>query len=371
MSYPRETTAKAHSWKSRHVLYLGRGERIRKRWVIFRSNVQKFNRETRKGKVFCSFYRKIEIVNLLTKRIDRTHTSSTLLRPTCRATNSSLYWFSCSDVQAIGANEKGADKERFHGHDDHVLLVPEPSADQSTRKSRHRVHNGAEQPGFRENSRQRGKLQLRVRRPPREPGSRWTSDALGRSSSPRRGVSGNDAGGDRRPIRGRLAPTGRPPRHQIPLERLLQAQFRAGHHQASERRISRGGEQRRRGGGATILGIPVRSTSRQYLTEHRAPAKDQLEDGALPSTRPRPRVSLSRRHLFRRLRSRTMNDRCFLLSLRTEHRGGDLKLSSFQMRYRDFVTSSILRSGMTRIFNYSSGILSGSPPPIVLSLIYN
>lgn len=138
--------------------------------MIFRSNVQKFNRETRKGKVFCSFYRKI--VNLLTKRIDRTHTSSTLLRPTCRATNSSLYWFSCSDVQAIGANEKGADKERFHGHDDHVLLVPEPSADQSTRKSRHRVHNGAEQPGFRENSRQRGKLQLRVRRPPREPGSR-------------------------------------------------------------------------------------------------------------------------------------------------------------------------------------------------------
>lgn len=369
MSYPREATAKARSRKSRHVLHLGRGERIRKRWVIFRSNVQKFNRETRKGKVFCSFYRKI--VNLLTKRIDRTHTSSTLLRPTCRATNSSLYWFSCSDVQAIGANEKGADKERFHGHDDHVLLVPEPSADQSTRKSRHRVHNGAEQPGFRENSRQRGKLQLRVRRPPREPGSRWTSDALGRSSSPRRGVSGNDPGGDRRPIRGRLAPTGRPPRHQIPLERLLQAQFRAGHHQASERRISRGGEQRRRGGGATILGIPVRSTSRQYLTEHRAPAKDQLEDGALPSTRPRPRVSLSRRHLFRRLRSRTMNDRCFLLSLRTEHRGGDLKLSSFQMRYRDFVTSSILRSGITRIFNYSFGILSGSPPPIVLSLIYN
>lgn len=371
MSYPREATAKARSRKSRHVLHLGRGERIRKRWVIFWSNVQKFSRETRKGKVFCSFYRKIEIVNLLTKRIDRTHTSSTLLRPTCRATNSSLYWFSCSDVQAIGANEKGADKERFHGHDDHVLLVPEPSADQSTRKSRHRVHNGAEQPGFRENSRQRGKLQLRVRRPPREPGSRWTSDALGRSGSPRRGVSRNDAGGDRRPIRGRLAPTGRPPRHQIPLERLLQAQFRAGHHQASERRISRGGEQRRRGGGATILGIPVRSTSRQYLTEHRAPAKDQLEDGALSSTRPRPRVSLSRRHLFRRLRSRTMNDRCFLLSLRTEHRGGDLKLSSFQMRYRDFVTSSILRSGITRIFNYSFGILSGSPPPIVLSLIYN
>lgn len=65
MSYPREATAKARSWKSRHVLYLGRGE-------IFRSNVQKFNRETRKGKVFCSFYRKIEIVNLLTKRIDRT-----------------------------------------------------------------------------------------------------------------------------------------------------------------------------------------------------------------------------------------------------------------------------------------------------------
>lgn len=37
--------------------------------MIFRSNVQKFSRETRKGKVFCSFYRKI--VNLLTKRIDR------------------------------------------------------------------------------------------------------------------------------------------------------------------------------------------------------------------------------------------------------------------------------------------------------------
>ena len=156
-------------------------------------------------------------------------------------------------------------------------------------------------------------------------------------TTPRRGVSGNDAGGDRRPFRGRLAPTGRPPRNQIPVERLLQAQLRAGNHQASERGISRGGEQRGRGGGATILGIPVRSTGRQHLTEHRAPAKDQLEDGALPSMRPRPRVTSSEGTIIQK--TAFTNDRCFLPSLRT-------KKSPRSFRWDDFVTSSILRSGI-------------------------
>lgn len=344
-----------------YVLHLGYVN-INVKWY-FDQTFKNSTVRRKKGKY--SFYRKIEIVNLAIKGIDHAHTSSTLLRPThLSTTNSSLY--SCSDVQAIGANEKGADKERFHGHDDHVLLVAEPPAGQSTGKSRHGVHDGAGEPGLRENPRQRGKLQLRVRRPPREPRSRWTGDAVGRPGAPRRGVSGNDAGGDRRPFRGRLASTGRPPRNQIPVERLLQTELRAGNHQASERGISRGGEQRGRGGGATILGIPVRSTGRQHLTEHRAPAKDQLEDGALPSTRPRPRVTSSEGTIIQK--TAFTNDRCFLPSLRTKKspRSFGLKLSSFQMGWlRNFVDPSVRDNRVYLITHSGYSAAPPSPPPFL------
>ncbi|KOX71519.1 BTB/POZ domain-containing protein KCTD15 [Melipona quadrifasciata] len=61
-------------------------------------------------------------------------------------------------------------------------------------------------------------------------------------------------------------------------------ELRTGDYQASERGISRGSQQWRRRGRTTILGVSIRSTGHQYLTEHRSSAEDQLEDDPLHTT---------------------------------------------------------------------------------------
>lgn len=118
----------------------------------------------------------------------------------------------------------------------------------------------------------------------RESGPGRTGDAVGRTGAAGRGVSGNDAGGDRCAIRRCLAPAGRPSRHPIPTERLLQIELRSGDHQTAERRLPGGREQRRRRRGPTVLGVPVRQAGRQHLTEHGASAQNDLQVDPLPAT---------------------------------------------------------------------------------------
>lgn len=182
-------------------------------------------------------------------------------------------------MQAIGTNEEGAHKERFDNND-HILA--ESTALRSARRSRHRLHHRALQSRFRQDARQR-QLQLRVRGVTREPGSGRAGDAVGRSGAAGRGVSGNDAGGDRCAIRRCLAPAGRSPRHPVPIERLLQTEFRSGDHQTAERRLPGGRQQRRRRRGPTVLGVSVRQAGRQYLTEHGASAQNDLQVDPLPA----------------------------------------------------------------------------------------
>lgn len=194
-----------------------------------------------------------------------------------------------SDVPATGTDEERAHKERLD-HDD-VLVIAESAALRPTRRPRHRLHYRALQPRSRQDARQRRQLQLRVRGVAREPGPGRAGDAVGRTGAPGRGVPGDDAGGDRRTIRRRLASAGHPPRHTIPAQRILQAQLRAGDHQAAERWLPGGSEQRRRHRGPTVLGVPVRTRGRQHLTEYSVSAQSDLQIDPLPAARPRPRVS--------------------------------------------------------------------------------
>ena len=178
------------------------------------------------------------------------------------------------------------------------------------------MYNDAVQPWLWQNPRQRRELQLRVRRSSRQSRSRWTGYAVRWSSVVGRSVSGNNPSGDWRPIWRCMAPTGHSSRYQIPTERLLQAELRTGDHQASERGIPRGCQQWRRRGRTTVLGVSIRSTGHQYLTEHRSSAEDQLEDDPLHTTWPRSRVKLSRRTTSRLHHERWRSD----LFWRTEHR---------------------------------------------------
>lgn len=78
-------------------------------------------------------------------------------------------FLSFSHVQATGADEEGAYKERFDNDNDHNLA--KSPALRSARRSRYRLHHRALQSRFREDARQRRQLQLRVRGVTCEPGS--------------------------------------------------------------------------------------------------------------------------------------------------------------------------------------------------------
>lgn len=119
----------------------------------------------------------------------------------------------------------------------------------------------------------------------RESGSGRAGDAVGWTGPPGRGIPGDNAGGDRRAIRRRLASAGRSSRNQVSAQRLLQAQLGSGDHQTAERRLPGDREQRRRRRGPAVLRVPVRQAIRQHLTEHGASAQNDLQIDPLPAAR--------------------------------------------------------------------------------------
>ena len=101
----------------------------------------------------------------------------------------------------------------------------------------------------------------------RQPRLGREDNAFRGSGAPRRGLPGEQPGADGHAFGSGVEPTGRPPRDPVPPQRLLQAEFHAGHHEVTERRIQNRRQQRGRSGRATVFGVLVRQKSSAGLTD--------------------------------------------------------------------------------------------------------